>query len=150
MQRSIGSSSVNYYSLGVPTLLLLRPILSRAWECKYFQKLKCVTQSIESYQWQSYDFHFRFRWGFQPGRQGHQLRHQVRALGDAEERPPGPRLAHPAREETAQSAAARQLQTIPHHGDQPQGKLGNFVYRYFFAVLRIMNVEFRLSSFFCC
>lgn len=43
-------------------------------------------------------------------------------VGDAKECTPGPRVADAAGKETALPAATRLLPTLPHHGDQPQGK----------------------------
>ncbi len=42
-------------------------------------------------------------------------------MGDAEERAPRAAVARAAREESALADAACQLQTLPHHGNQPQG-----------------------------
>lgn len=45
-------------------------------------------------------------------------------VGDAEECAPGAWVADAAGEEAALAAATRLLPTLPHHGDQPQGKQG--------------------------
>ena len=67
----------------------------------------------------------RFGRGLQSGGQDHQLGHEVRPLGDAEERAPRAAVARPAGEEDPQPDAARQLPPLPHDGDQSKGRRGS-------------------------
>lgn len=67
----------------------------------------------------------------------------VLQVGDVGERPPGPRVADAAGEETPLYAASRQLQAFPDNGDQPEGiphHLSEFL------LFHILDLEFQVIS----